>query len=394
MEGCEDYADANGVAGWIDRDPFFRICILVEVIGWTVVALIASCCLCVARRICRRGKYSPSSTTTTSTNVNEVQQRDTPFGGHDTHTAGVADTEFAPSSSSRSACLLRFFASLAIAVLVGFTLMVALVAIFIPFVMPNMLYMPVDCEGDMFCSRVPGTENFFVTTESGNNVSIRLFPANPSGKYYQKRFSLMYSNPNGGYTTQAFYVYEKLSQFGINVYAWDYPGYKLSTGTPTYTSVMEAGEAVLRFVAAHSIKRPEDVILLGRSLGGAVAIALAQRFRSKALVLLNPLDSLQSLLGDCCVLSGWASGLHYASGHFDAAASLSYFDGCLFHYAADEDVIVYYQRQRKLFFEYSGNKDKRCSVFVKGKCMGHNNDQWELDSFVKAMNVYLTRLDI
>ena len=190
-------------------------------------------------------------------------------------------------------------------------------------------------------------------------------------------------------------MYEKLALLGVNVYAWDYPGYMLSTGSPNYTSVMEAGETVLQFVAAHSIKRPEDVILLGRSLGGAVSIALSQQFRSKALVLLNPLDSLQSLLGDCCVLSGWASGLYYGNGrHFDAAESLSQFNGCLFQYAAEDDVIVYFQRQQRLFFEYSEKKQKQCSVFVKGKCMGHNDDQWELDSFVKAINVYFSRLNI
>ena len=184
-EEFEDYSDAEGVAGWISRDPFFRICILVEVIVWTLLALVASCCVCVSRRVCRRGvargKYSP---TATKTDVSEMKRKDS------SSKAGVVELDFAPSSSSsaRSTCLKTLCCTLTIAIVVGFALMVALLAIFIPVIMPNALYMPVDCEGDQFCPRVPGTENFFVITESGNNVSIRLFPAHPSGKYFHKRF--------------------------------------------------------------------------------------------------------------------------------------------------------------------------------------------------------------
>ena len=203
----------------------------------------------------------------------------------------------------------------------------------------------------------------------------------------------MYSNPNAGYTTRGYESYEKLSLFGISVYAWDYPGYMLSSGRPNYTSVLEAGEAVLNFVAAHSIRKPEDVVLLGRSLGGAVSIALAQKFGSRNLILVNSLDSLQLLLADCCVLSGWASGLNYAKGHFDAAESLASFDGCLFQYAAENDAIVDFRRQRRLFFDDSAYKREQCSVFVEGNGLGHNDDQWGQNSFVKALNVYFEKVN-
>ena len=181
----------------------------------------------------------------------------------------------------------------------------------------------------------------------------------------------MYSNPNAGSTMRSGATYERLALFGVSVYAWDYPGYGLSGGNPDYASVMEAAETALDFVATHSGHPPEDVILMGRSLGGAVSIGLSGKFGSKALMLLNSLDSLRLLLGDCCLLSGWASGLSYAGGHFDAAASLSHFRGCLFQYAATDDEIVYYRRQRDLFYRDSPNKRENCSVFVSGEGMGH-----------------------
>ena len=204
----------------------------------------------------------------------------------------------------------------------------------------------------------------------------------------------MYSNPNAGSTMESGETYERLALFGVSVYAWDYPGYGLSGGTPDYASVMEAAETALDFVADHSGHPPEDVVLIGRSLGGAVSIGLSRKFGSKALMLLNSLDSLRLLLADCCLLSGWASGLSYAGGHFDAAASLSHFRGCLFQYAATEDEIVYYRRQRDLFYRDSPEKREECSVFVSGEGMLHNSNQWGEGYFLSAFHDYFQKLKV
>jgi len=407
----EDYSSQSGFLGWIGRDPLLRVCVLTEVFLWIFFSCIASCCFCVLRRKFQRTRphyYSPTSTsasTSTSTSASfvkdgqregsyELDQTNNNNHGRVRPMSDINDNSTSTDESCKTRYLVRHLVPFVICVVVGFISMVIVLVTVIPFLMPNALFIPDSCNDADWCQSIPGAENLFVTTASGNNVSLRLFPAKTGGKYYLKRLSVMYSNPNAGYTTRGYEVYEKLSSFGISVYAWDYPGYMLSSGHPTYASVLEAGEAVLQLVAAHSFKNLEDVVLLGRSLGGAVSIALAQKHNSKALVLLNSLDSLQLLLGDCCVLSGWASSLHYASGHFDAAESLASFDGCLFQYAAENDAIVYFQRQRRLFFEDSVNKRKVCSVFVKGNCLGHNDDQWEQGSFVKALNVYFQKLDI
>ena len=205
-------------------------------------------------------------------------------------------------------------------------------------------------------------------------------------------FSLLFSNGANGYTTEYYHAYKQLARFGISVYAWDYPGYKLSSGSPNYASVMEAGRAVLHSVAAHSTKQPEDVILMGFSLGGAVSLTLAQEVNSKALVLVNSLDSLQRLLGDCCLLSGWATGLHFATNHFDASGSLSQFHGCLFQYAAENDVIVYFKRQRKMFYDFADHKRKNCSVFSRGEDLGHMD--WRNDVFFDGFHLYLQKLSL
>ena len=128
--------------------------------------------------------------------------------------------------------------------------------------------------------------------------------------------------------------------------------------------------------------------MVGYSLGGAVAIDLSAKISSKALVLLNPLDSLELMLKDCCVLSGWASGNLYSADHFNAAASLSSFRGCLLHFASEEDVIIPFDRQQKVFYEDAANKLENCSIFVAAKCADHNADEWEQKFFVQSANEF------
>ena len=73
-EDFEDYSKADGFVGWIGRDPFFRICILAETVLWLVLALIASCFVCVIRRKCLRGasrKYTPAVETTDNHELRE-----------------------------------------------------------------------------------------------------------------------------------------------------------------------------------------------------------------------------------------------------------------------------------------------------------------------------------
>ncbi len=66
-----------------------------------------------------------------------------------------------------------------------------------------------------------------------------------------------------------------LRRLGANVLAVDYPGYGSSSGTPSERGCYAAAAAAWE----HSVKergfRPEDIVLFGRSMGGAVAARLA-----------------------------------------------------------------------------------------------------------------------
>ena len=72
---------------------------------------------------------------------------------------------------------------------------------------------------------------------------------------------------------------------GASVLAFDYPGYGLSTGSPSERSAYEAADAALAFLRDEKGAPTGTVVAHGRSLGGAVLVDLAARERLAALVI-------------------------------------------------------------------------------------------------------------
>ena len=80
------------------------------------------------------------------------------------------------------------------------------------------------------------------------------------------------------------YVAELSSNFRASVLAFDYRGYGKSDGKPFESGVLEDGEAAHRWLAERAGIAPDQVVLYGRSLGGAVAVDLASKNGARALV--------------------------------------------------------------------------------------------------------------
>ena len=85
-----------------------------------------------------------------------------------------------------------------------------------------------------------------------------------------------------------------VDRLGISVVLVDYRGYGRSGGTPDEAGVYADGLAIYDVVAAREV-RPEDIVLFGRSLGGAVAIEVALHRPAGAVVLESVFRSLRAL---------------------------------------------------------------------------------------------------
>jgi len=85
---------------------------------------------------------------------------------------------------------------------------------------------------------------------------------------------------------------------GLNVLMMDYRGYGKSTGTPSEEGLNVDAELVLNYALQHPALAGSPLIAFGRSLGGAVAIALAEKFPEaiRAVVVENTFLSISSMV--------------------------------------------------------------------------------------------------
>lgn len=91
------------------------------------------------------------------------------------------------------------------------------------------------------------------------------------------RRTILYSHGNGEDLGMIMQRLGPLRDAGFNVFAYDYPGYGTSDGEPTEQNVYAAADAAYRYLTGHLRLQGEEIVLYGRSLGGAPTLRLAAR---------------------------------------------------------------------------------------------------------------------
>jgi alpha-beta hydrolase superfamily lysophospholipase len=87
------------------------------------------------------------------------------------------------------------------------------------------------------------------------------------------------------------WLFDEWNQAGCGVFAYDYPGYGISEGSPTESSVNDATSKAWKYLH-DSLRIPaERVIIVGRSVGCGPSLALAQKNEHAGVILISPFTS-------------------------------------------------------------------------------------------------------
>jgi len=119
-----------------------------------------------------------------------------------------------------------------------------------------------------------------LTLKTGDGVSIAAWfvpHADPKG-------TVIFCHGNAGNISDRLDSVKLLHNMGVNVLIFDYRGYGRSEGRPSEQGTYKDAEAAWRYLVDTRGELPQQVVLFGRSLGGAVAIDLAKRHHPGALV--------------------------------------------------------------------------------------------------------------
>jgi uncharacterized protein len=107
------------------------------------------------------------------------------------------------------------------------------------------------------------------------------------------RAAVLFCHGNAGNITGRAYILEILhNRVGVSTLIFDYRGYGRSEGKPSEAGVLADARAARRWLANREKIAESDVVLMGESIGGAVAVDLAARDGARALVLESTFNNL------------------------------------------------------------------------------------------------------
>lgn len=125
--------------------------------------------------------------------------------------------------------------------------------------------------------------DFYLTTRSGIKVACaHRTPEKANG------LVVLYSHGNGEDIGNLMPLLDEVSEKGIEILAYDYPGYGLSQGKPSESGCYEAIDAAYQHLTQELGVEPHRIVAWGRSLGTGPSCYLASTSKVGGLLLETP----------------------------------------------------------------------------------------------------------
>ena len=147
-------------------------------------------------------------------------------------------------------------------------------------------------------------ESVFVETEDALRLHAWWIPASrsaadadPSKASSQGCQAVIFFHGNAGNIASRAPIAERLAGLGVDVLLLDYRGYGRSEGRPSEAGLYEDGRAAYRFLVETKGVAPSRLVVIGNSLGAAVATTVASELPVARLVLTGAFRSVPSLAG-------------------------------------------------------------------------------------------------
>ncbi len=99
------------------------------------------------------------------------------------------------------------------------------------------------------------------------------------------KYTMLYCHGNAGnIATHLDHIYA-ISKIGVNIFIFDYQGYGNTAGKPSEENTYQDAETAWAFLIKEKKISPNNIIIYGHSLGGAIASKLATTQPAKGLIL-------------------------------------------------------------------------------------------------------------
>jgi uncharacterized protein len=195
--------------------------------------------------------------------------------------------------------------------------------------------------------------------------------------------AIIFCHGNAGNITHRVNILQRLhDDVGASVLIFDYRGYGRSEGKPNEAGVLSDARAARAWLAKREKIPEKDIILMGESIGGTVAVDLAAKDGAKGLVLISTFTSVPDVAAH-----------HYPiipvrllmRTRLDAVGQIANFKGPLLQMHGQADTIVPFQLGRRLF--EAANEPKQFLAFPN-----YEHNDFPPNEFFAALRQFLGKL--
>jgi fermentation-respiration switch protein FrsA (DUF1100 family) len=163
--------------------------------------------------------------------------------------------------------------------------------------------------------------------------------------------TLVWFHGNAGNISGRLENLSRLSRhLGVKVFIFDYRGYGRSEGKPSEGGLYLDAEAAIEYLMENRGVVPEtDLVLFGRSLGVAVAVEMATRHRTRAVVLESGFTSVRAMVSGSYPFLPSGLLIKLVEARFDSLAKMSTVRAPVMVLHGDRDPTVPFEHGRELF---------------------------------------------
>jgi len=201
----------------------------------------------------------------------------------------------------------------------------------------------------------------------------------------EARRAIVYCHGNGEQVADNVDTAARLrDRLQASVFLFDYRGYGHSEGKPDEAGLIADGMAAQKWLAGKMGLAPDNLIVMGRSIGGGVAVAMAAEQGAQTLVL----ESTFSRLVDVAAYHyRWLPVRLLMRNRFDSMRRIAAYRGPLFQSHGTDDRIVPLELGRTLY-EAAPSKNKRFLEIPSG----YHNDE-PTDAYYDALAQFLNEAE-
>lgn len=225
-----------------------------------------------------------------------------------------------------------------------------------------------------------------LTTVDGIRLDGWFVPAAPA------RATLLFFHGNAGNISHRLDSLRLFHQLGLSVLIIDYRGYGRSEGEPTESGIYRDADAAWRYLTETRGIPADEILLLGRSFGGAVAAYLASQHATLGLVLESTFTSAPEMAAE---LYPWLPARWLTRVTYDTRSRLADVRMPLMIVHSRDDEIIPFSQGKKLY--EAGNPPKQFLELNGSHNYGHmsNADLYYrgLDGFISDTLIRRQRHD-